>query len=512
MVGHNRPDNEYAYGRAPNGNAMDKSQPAQAQPAQARQPQFIITELPARLWRELGLMALVFFVLFGIGAYIAFQLPKSYTANASLLMQLGQDYVYIPRAGDAGRGAVPSIDLVVQSEVEILQSNDLKQRVVDKLGYEVILPRDHKLWNPRTPSQKLKSDQAATKVLTTGLEVGTTPDLGVVRLGFKHQKAQTAALILNSLIGEYQKYRLEVLSDRLGPGLEKEKLNFDARLAETDLAYQSFLRQNGVADFVTAKAAFSKLYDLALAENYTIDETLAQNQGKLAAVTQRLKSLSPEMSLQRDLDLSIPTKILALRQQRQDLLSRYLPSAPPVTDIDAQIASLQSLMNMGSGIGEKEHKLGTNPIYTDLTTQKLNLESEIAALNARRKQAQVQSEDIARKLQNLLALEAEYNRLTATRDSLQSNIKTFTQRIQENEAADAIAKQGDQTVRVVGLATPPDKGSSMKLPVLVLSLLFALMSALCLGLLRSYTRKGFGNASMAQSQLGLPILAQAGRK
>ena len=51
-----------------------------------------------------------------------------------MLVRLGQEYVYQPRSGDAGRGAVPDNDQMLQSEAEIMGSDAVKQRVVGRLG------------------------------------------------------------------------------------------------------------------------------------------------------------------------------------------------------------------------------------------------------------------------------------------------------------------------------------------------------------------------------------------
>jgi uncharacterized protein involved in exopolysaccharide biosynthesis len=116
-------------------------------------------------------------------------------------------------------------------------------------------------------------------------------------------------------------------------------------------------------------------------------------------------------------------------------------------------------------------------------------------------------------MQALLGIEAQYNNLSADRDALQNNIKTFTQRIQENDAQQALSKEGlDDTVRVVEKAAMPDKPRSLKRVILILSFLFAGFTALCAGLLRVYTRKGFASADMAARALDLPVLAQAGMK
>ena len=75
-------------------------------------------------------MLLVFLLTTALGVVLALTLKTQYQAHASLLVRLGQEYVYDPRVGDAARGAVPDTGQVIQSETEILQSSVLKEKVL----------------------------------------------------------------------------------------------------------------------------------------------------------------------------------------------------------------------------------------------------------------------------------------------------------------------------------------------------------------------------------------------
>ena len=168
-------------------------------------------------------------------------------------------------------------------------------------------------------------------------------------------------------------------------------------------------------------------------------------------------------------------------------------------------------MNSGKGIGEATHKLGSNPLYQSLLSQKLDLEADMASVSGRMRLLQQKAAQVMDKLQGLAGLESEYTTLATERNALQDSIKTFTQRIQENESAQEM-KAGDDTVRVVEKAQMPSRPKSLKRIVLILSFLFAGLTALCAGLLRVYTRKGFANAQMAAKALDMPVLAQARTK
>ena len=482
-------------------------------PVIAARPQLGLEDIFALLLRELWLMAVVFVVLFGAGFAVALSMPSTYTANASLVMQLSQDYVYNPTTNDAARGATATIDNVVQAETSILNATEVKRRAIQKVGYKVVLPDQPSLWNPRTPEQKAEADAAALKVLQGGLAVSTAPQNSVVQLSFKHADAMSATLILNAVIDSYQEYRREqVYNDTTGPALQKQRAIFDNQLADVDARIQEFLAVNGVGDFDADRATYSKLYDTAMSNLNDANAQIATDQSKLTEVEDNLAGLAPEISTERDLDLTVPNKISALQEQRQELLGRYQPTAQPVKDVDAQIASLQAMMTSGGGIGEQSHKMGANPVYQTVVGQKLDLEADLSSLRGRQKELQDQAAQAIARLQNMTGMSAEYNSLAAERDALQGNIKTLTQKQQENDASRQMAKTADDTVRVVERPSLPDKPKSFKRVVLILSFLFAGFTALCAGLLRIYTRKGFVNADMASKALDLPVLATARKK
>ncbi len=476
-------------------------------------PQLELKDILGLLLREILLMAVVFVCIFAAGVVVALKMPSTYTANADLVMQLGQDYVYNPTTNDAARGATATIDQVVQSESAILNSDELKRLVIAKVGYKVVLPETPALWNPAGPAQKAEADAAALKVMQGGLGVSTAPANSVVQLSFKHANAMSAALILNTLIDTYIDYRRShVYADDRGPALERQRQNFDDQLTTADQEYQQFLAQNGVGDFEAARATYSKVYDTAMSNLYDTQAQIATDEAKLKEIDDNLSTLAPEVSTERDLDLTVPNKIAALQETRQELLGRYQPTAQPVKDIDAQIASLQAMMTSGGGIGEQSHKLGANPVYQTVVGQKLDVEAELSSLRGRQQELQDQISQVTGKQQAMTGIEAEYNDLATKRDALQKNIDGFTQKIQENDATRSMAKTSDDTVRVVERASVPAKPKSFKRVVLMMSFLFAGFTALCAGLLRVYTRKGFVNADMASKVLDLPVLATAGKK
>ena len=79
-------------------------------------------------------------------------------------------------------------------------------------------------------------------------------------------------------------------------------------------------------------------------------------------------------------------------------------------------------------------------------------------------------------------------------------------------AMHGMVKAGADNVTVIERAQPPSKGKSLKAPLMIAAFLFAGFTALCVGLLRVFLRRGFSLPSTASRTLQMPVLAVAPMK
>src|SRR5262245_37982675 len=63
----------------------------------------------------------------------AFLFPPQYSAQTTLIVRLGREFVYRPEPGDPGNAPALKLAEMVNSVVEVLNSNELSRMVVDKL-------------------------------------------------------------------------------------------------------------------------------------------------------------------------------------------------------------------------------------------------------------------------------------------------------------------------------------------------------------------------------------------
>lgn len=474
---------------------------------------YSVRDVVSLLGRESGTMFIVFAVLFALGAAAAwFLIDKTYTARASLIVGLGQEYVYQPRAGDADRVEAPQIEEIVLSEIEILNSEALRRRVMAKLGMGVVDPKLALAARTATRTRQVEVEARALRLMAQSFGVHAPPKTGAIRLSYKHKDPQSASKILNTLISEYLVYRKQVFRDASSPEIARQRQEFEDRLAIANEEYESFLQANGIGDFPGDKAALTTLYGAMLTERFMVEAKLREAQGRLAGLQPGLSATPPEVSLQRDVDMSAPMKLTALRVERQDLLSRYRPDSQPVRDIDAKIAELERLIASGGALGEKDRRLGANPVWQDVEKSRIQTEGEIASLVSRREELQRQLASIVARQQVLTGLEAEYQNLAVEREVLAANAKAFAAREEDSRVAGEMAAATEDNIRLVERASTPGRGESLRRIAFIGAFLFAAFTALCVGLLRVFTRPGFASSAVAERTLDLPVLATATMK
>lgn len=473
-------------------------------------PRYTAADFTQLLWRERLLMLAVFLALFAGGAALAWRMDKTYAARASFLVRLGQEYVYQPRAGsDPQSTTAADINEVIQSEREILTSAGLRQRVIEELGYARVFPERAQRWRTASPTQRRRLIAAGIESIEKRLVTEAAPDQNVLRVVYKDKDPDRAALVLNTLIDEYLTYRNQVLADVTLPGVIRQREAFETQLADAEQAYQQFLIANNIGDFDAERTSLNTLYTTLNETRYRNQAALSQVRGRLNGQAAALSGVSPEIALYRDVDDTAADRLVALRVQREELLTRYRPDAGPVREVDRQIAQFEAAVATGKGRGEQLRRIGVNPVYQTVATDRAQARAEAVSLENSVGAIARQLNEIAGRRQQLAALEPRYQQLQRQREVLSANVRAFATREQQTRAAQAVAQSASDNVRVVERALPPVRGSSFRAELLALSFLFALTTALAVAFTRIFLRRGFVTPASASRTLDLPILATA---
>ncbi|WP_297804687.1 chain-length determining protein [uncultured Brevundimonas sp.] len=469
-------------------------------------PRYSLVDIIALVLRELWLMVAVFLIIAVLGTVAVLSLKKTYSAGATLFVGVGQEYVYQPRVGATDGGSPPNASEVAQSEAAILNSLEVKQRVVRAMGVETFQP------TPANTIEQAKAEAAAIQAIGNALRVSATPESPVIGLSYKSNDPRQAAQILNTVIDQYLTYRREVFRDRTTPAIRSQRAAFEQELEAADRAYEDFLKSNDIGDFATAKAALSQSYQALFAERLSVQSQVNQARQRHATLSAQMAGVPAQVTLQQDLNVSAQDQILQLRTEREQLLSRYQPDAAPVQEIEARIRQLQTYVQTGTAVGPKEVRTGPNPVWLQLEGERLAAAAERDALAARLAVMDRQLAELTAKQARLTDLESRNATLSGNREVLSQSIREFQMRETQSRAGSELVSAGADNVTVIERAQPPLNGRSPKLLLLAAVLAFAGFTALCAGLLRVFTRRSVLTRSAAQRTFGLPVLAVAPAK
>lgn len=468
-------------------------------------PRYGVLDVVALLLREWMVMGAVFLAICAIGLGATFLLKKTYTAAASLFVGVGQEYVYQARVGTPQPSIPPSASEVAQSEAAILNSLEVKQRVVRAMGIESF--QDKPVTNPTA-----EDEAKAVKAMTSALSVDITPLSPVIALSYKSDDPRRSAQVLNTVIDQYLTYRREVFQDRATPAIRSRREAFEDELETADRAYEEFLRSHQIGDFATARATLAASYQTIFTERLSVQAQLNQTAQRLTTLSNQLSNMDREIPLQQDLNVSAQDQILQLRTQREQLLSRYQADAAPVQEIEAQIRRLQTYVDTGTAVGAKEVRVGPNPVWVQLEAQRATTAAERDSLGARLAVLDRQLAEINQRQARLNDLESRNATLSGNREVLSQSVREFQLREAQSRADNELVTAGADNVTVIERAQPPAEGKSLKLPLLALVILFAGFTALSVGLLRVFLRRGVWTPSSAERTFGVPVLAVAPAK
>jgi len=481
----------------------------EGQTAWARRPRLSWGDLILLIWRAKWVMLAVSLPIFLLGILAILTLPKSYEAVSRLYIGLGQEYVFQPLVGDAARGAIPEQDRVIQSETQLLASPIIAERVLEQIGIETVFPKLATEIAEAAPEKQVTLQQQAVMALQKSFSTGTEPKTPVIHTSFEHENAQVAADVLNAIIATYLEYRREVLVGGESGAFGEQRSEFAQRLSGKEKEIQQFLVKNSISDFEGERTATQALIQDISRTLSAVEAGLSEAEGRYASLSQRLATLSPDIELFTESNNS--QRLLDLELERRQLLSRYREGSIPVQEVDRRIAEARSLIE-GQGANSGLKRRGPNPTYQQLETDTVKAEAEVRSQRQRTEALRQQLNDADARLALLTRLQPTYQALLRERDVLESNVRGFAARDEEERALVSLAARSADNIRVMEPARPPAKGKSLRLPAALALVAFAGLTALIAGLVYALTRDGFATAGSAARTLGLPALASVRRR
>lgn len=208
----------------------------------------------------------LFFLSLVAGAFLALKItPPTYAAASKILVKIGREDIYTPSiASDAFVSPMISVirEEQLNSEVQIIMSDNLVEKLVEEMGPEGMYPgmlKVHPWYTPKGIMQRLigvyksvegyfaplsanpsPEQRALKRFLRKDLRVGGTGDSNVIEVTVKSKIPQLAADISNKIVDLYMVERTRIHSDSEGKVFEMQMQEIENRLQAAEAGYKAF--------------------------------------------------------------------------------------------------------------------------------------------------------------------------------------------------------------------------------------------------------------------------------
>lgn len=213
---------------------------------------------------------------------IALVVPPSYTVKGTLLVTFSRDYVYRPMVGTTETILPWRPETIVNSELEILNSDDMKRRVVDRIGADRIAGRSE--MENRRGEADARQVAKAMEALRSGLILKSVKDSNIIHIHFRHSDPDLAVEIVNQLIASYMARRSEIFGTQYVGFLEQKVAERERAFDAAVRSQQQYKRDLGLVRHEEERAALQQREASLLTERDRLERVIVEAEGERKVV------------------------------------------------------------------------------------------------------------------------------------------------------------------------------------------------------------------------------------
>ncbi len=465
------------------------------------------------LFKRKYTILIVFIAVVGTVTAGSFLMDPTYESKSNLLIKFGREYIYRSEVGErGGQDSRPLIPLnqeeVINSEVQILTSRDLIEKVIISLGVETIYPDLAK-----EPPKRITPLEASILRFGKKLSVEGIKKSNVIQISFQHKDPHIAAKAVNLLVDFLKEKHLQVYSDPRSSFLEQQLSAYGQRLKESQNQLETFKQKYRVFSLEEQRT-------LLLRQRTDLDTTykVAQNQtkelqNKLASLKNQMQSVSKDVPLYTETERykiidDAKAQLLSLQLKEQGLLQKYNESTDLVINVRKEIKIVQEFIKKQEDDLRGKVRTGQNIVYQEMEKEMIQAQAELSSQTAKSAALNGQILHLDKEIKELDLRENELQDLKREVAANEKNYKTYLEKVEEALISDDLNRLKMTNISVIQAATVPAKPIKPKKALNVaLAIILGAVSGLGLAFFSEYTTQGLSTPESAERRLGLPVLA-----
>ncbi len=399
-----------------------------------------------RLWvlSVLGLLGLTFLYLL--------LSPREYRSEMAILVQnrRGADQITPQRTSDT-----MIVDEVteeqINSEIEVLQSRSLANRVVD--------PNWTDESAAHMTAEQLRQHDKAIDNFYKHLSVQMVRKSNVIDATYTASDPHVASLMLTRLMNAFLAKQREIgHSPGAAHFFAAQAANYKQQLDQAQQKLAQFQQNQQIVSLDDTEQTLNR--QIADAQ-----DQLRATQAQISEISQQIDTQTFQLhrvpTRQATLNRSVPneysieqlqTMLAQLQNQRTSLLTKFTPQDRFVQEVNKKISDTQAALNSARSMRSEERSTDVNPVWQQLTGSIVQNEDSRRGLQARDAALTAQLNQLQSKLASVEGSTVSYTTLKQQVSELQNNYQIFSQK--RDEAAVSNAMDADRLLNVAVAQSP----------------------------------------------------------
>jgi len=466
-------------------------------------------------------MVLFFLAVAVTVAVGTFLVAEVYRSEARLLVQIGRESVTLDPTATTATGQTVFLGQAreneVKSEMEILRSRELAEKVVDSIGPEEITKRPAAFGKALERLDVLDSlsirDRAVLKVMKK-LNIDALENSNIIGISFDGRSPEVAQSVVAKLVELYLEKHIAVhqtagshefflqQSDRLRN-----------KLAESENELRNLKDATGISSLEEQRTIIVKRIGTLKEEVESTESELASSKAKVEALKENLSNLPETHMLHETTGFThlsadwMRDRLYELQLREQSLLSRYAEGSRSVQEIQREIVEAETLLNQEEPT-RTQMTQGVNASYEQVQLSLLREQATLTSLQAR---LQVQNKQFAEAQNGLKTLndsEVRIARLAREVSLEEANYRKYSEGLEQARIDHALEAGQISNISEVQPATLPIKSIRPRKALnLALGLLTGILGSIGLAFLCEYLDQTIKTPDEATDRLQLPTLA-----
>jgi capsular exopolysaccharide synthesis family protein len=396
---------------------------------------------------------------------VTFTMPKTYQSNAKILVKLGRESVILDPTVTASGHVVnvsPRRESVIKDEMEILNSRDLAEKVVDSIGPEKFHQGFlHSISSFFFKPDLVKERDSAVRALMKTWRIEAQKDSNIITISYEAHNPKLAHKVVQDLLDFYLVKHLAVNRTKGSLAFFKQQADKQKEeLAQTEDALEKMKNRTGISSVVEQRNILLGRIGGLQKEIVDAHTTLSASLDKTKAMQQLLKDTPKTIVTGNTKGFpnyaadGMRQKLYDLQLKEQDLLSRYTAKNFLVQQVRREIRNAKALLQKEAPTRVQVSK-GVNPAYQQLVLAIVSGHSAQAALKAKAQSLETSLASARDDLKALNQSEVQLAGLQRDKQIQEANYQRYSEKLEQARIDTALDLEKISNISIAQAATSP---------------------------------------------------------